>query len=315
MPRTLTPELRRALAARIRYYNELGIYDFYRRETARDCEGSGAAVEAVGSEAGAPQMKVPGAYIEEIAAPPTQPESREEMSPRKAAAVAVPVAVEENIFEVLAPKPEYGVSDPAKALKIIREDLGDCTRCPLHKQGRKQIVFGVGNAKAELMFVGEGPGADEDDQGEPFVGRAGQLLNNMIKAMGIERRQVYIANIVKCRPPGNRTPEREECETCSPFLMRQIAVIKPKVVVALGAVAAKTLLAMNASMAQLRGRFYDFKPAGVRSNDPNWDGCKLAVTYHPAFLLRDPRQKGEAWKDLQMVMRELGMKPPWKGAE
>jgi DNA polymerase len=232
------------------------------------------------------------------------------MSPRKAAAVAVPAVVEENIFEVLAPKPEQGVGNPAKALKIIREDLGDCTRCPLHKQGRKQIVFGVGDPEAELMFVGEGPGADEDEQGEPFVGRAGQLLNNMIKAMGITREQVYIANIVKCRPPGNRTPEREECETCSPFLMRQIAVIKPMVIVALGATAAKTLLAMNSSMAQLRGRFYDFKPAGIRSSDPNWDGCKLAVTYHPAFLLRDPRQKGEAWKDLQMVMKELGLKAP-----
>jgi uracil-DNA glycosylase len=293
MPRIFEPELRRALAARIRYYNEMGIYDFYRRET----PGEVATVAA-------------DVAVSDTAAVPIQPESGEEMSSRKAAAVAAPVAVEENIFEVLAPKPEQGISDPVKALKIIREDLGDCTRCPLHKQGRKQIVFGVGNAKAELMFVGEGPGADEDEQGEPFVGRAGQLLNNMIKAMGIERRQVYIANIVKCRPPGNRTPEREECETCSPFLMRQIAVIKPKVVVALGAVAAKTLLAMSASMAQLRGRFYDFKPAGVRSNDPDWDGCKLAVTYHPAFLLRDPRQKGEAWKDLQMVMKELGLKPP-----
>jgi DNA polymerase len=291
MPRTLDPELRRALADRIRYYNELGIYDFYRRERS-------------GSRAG--DVVTPVA----LATPEIQPESGEEMSPRKAAAVAVPVAVEENIFEVLAPKPEQRVSDPVKALKIIREDLGDCTRCVLHKQGRKQIVFGVGNPKAELMFVGEGPGADEDEQGEPFVGRAGQLLNNMIKAMGIEREDVYIANIVKCRPPGNRTPEREECETCSPFLMRQIAVIKPKVMVALGAVASKTLLAMNASMAQLRGRFYDFKPAGVRSNDPKWDGCKLAVTYHPAFLLRDPRQKGEAWKDLQMVMKELGLKAP-----
>ena len=237
------------------------------------------------------------------------------MSPRKAAVAAAPVAVDESIFEVLAPKPEERIGDPVKALKVIREDLGDCTRCVLHKQGRKQIVFGVGNPEAELMFVGEGPGADEDEQGEPFVGRAGQLLNNMIKAMGIAREQVYIANIVKCRPPGNRTPEREECETCSPFLMRQIAVIKPKVVVALGATAAKTLLAMNSSMAQLRGRFYDFKPTGVRSNDPNWQGCKLAVTYHPAFLLRDPRQKGEAWKDLQMVMNELGLKAPAKDAQ
>ena len=229
--------------------------------------------------------------------------------------------MEENIFEVIAARPEQGVSDPVKALKLIREDLGDCTRCPLHKQGRKQIVFGVGDPRAELMFVGEGPGADEDEQGEPFVGRAGQLLNNMIKAMGITREQVYIANIVKCRPPGNRTPEREECETCSPFLMRQIAAIKPKVIVALGATAAKTLLAMSSSMAQLRGRFYDFTPAGFRNSkdargsDSDWNGCKLAVTYHPAFLLRDPRQKGEAWKDLQMVMKELGMKPPGKGAE
>ena len=162
------------------------------------------------------------------------------------------------------------------------------------------------------MFVGEGPGADEDMQGEPFVGRAGQLLNNMIKAMGIRREDVYIANVVKCRPPGNRTPERDECETCSPFLMRQIAVVKPKVVVALGAVAAKSLLAMNASMSELRGRFYDFMPAGARSIDPTWQGTKLAVTYHPAYLLRDPRQKGEAWKDLQMVMKFLGLEPPKK---
>ena len=148
---------------------------------------------------------------------------------------------------MFTPNPEQSVTDPVAALKLIREDLGDCTRCKLHKQGRKQIVFGVGNPRADLMFVGEGPGADEDTQGEPFVGRAGQLLNNMIKAMGIRREDVYIANVVKCRPPGNRTPERDECETCSPFLMRQIAVIKPKVVVALGAVAAKNLLAMNAS--------------------------------------------------------------------
>ena len=162
------------------------------------------------------------------------------------------------------------------------------------------------------MFVGEGPGADEDAQGEPFVGRARQLLNNMIKAMGLRREDVYIANVVKCRPPGNRTPERDECDTCSPFLMRQIAVIKPKVIVALGAVAAKNLLAINAPMSELRGRFYDFMPAGARSSDPSWQGAKLAVTYHPAFLLRDPRQKGEAWKDLQMVMKYLGLKPPKK---
>jgi DNA polymerase len=203
---------------------------------------------------------------------------------------------------VVSPRPS-DVTDPVRALRLIREDLGDCTRCRLHQQGRKQIVFGVGNPNADLMFIGEAPGADEDAQGEPFVGRAGQLLNNMLRAMGLKREQVYIANIIKCRPPGNRTPERDECETCSPFLMRQIAVIKPKVIVALGAVAAKSLLAINASLSDLRGRWYDFR------------GTKLAVTYHPAFLLRDPRQKKEAWKDLQMVMRELGLAMPAKDRE
>jgi DNA polymerase len=282
-------DLRRALAERVRYYNELGIYDFYRRER--------------------PQSPSEGVSTEEISemTASSQPELREEMAPRKS--VAVPKPADESMFEIMSPKPEQGVSDPVAALKLIREDLGDCTRCKLHLQGRKQIVFGVGNARAELMFIGEGPGADEDAQGEPFVGRAGQLLNNMIKAMGLRREEVYIANVVKCRPPGNRTPERDECDTCSPFLMRQIAVIKPKVIVALGAVAAKNLLAINAPMAELRGRFYDFMPAGTRSSDPSWQGAKLAVTYHPAFLLRDPRQKGEAWKDLQMVMRYLGLKP------
>jgi DNA polymerase len=176
--------------------------------------------------------------------------------------------------------------------------------------GRKQIVFGTGDPHAELMFIGEGPGADEDAQGLPFVGRAGQLLNNMIAAMGLKREQVYIANIVKCRPPGNRTPERDECETCSPFLMRQIGVIRPKVIVALGATAAKNLLSVNDSMASLRGRFYDYSPPGIASESDGPLHCKLAVTYHPAFLLRDPRQKKEAWKDLQMVMLYLDLPMP-----
>ncbi len=292
MPTTLNPDQRRALADRVRFYNELGIYDFYRRQ------------ENVMQTESAPPEAVP--EVESS----SRPELREEMSPRKSAVVAKPV--DETILEVANSKPKQNVTDPIAALKLIREDLGDCTRCKLHKQGRKQIVFGVGNPQADLMFVGEGPGADEDAQGEPFVGRAGQLLNNMIKAMGLRREEVYIANVVKCRPPGNRTPERDECDTCSPFLMRQIAVIKPKVIVALGAVAAKNLLAINAPMMELRGRFYDFMPTGARSSDPNWQGAKLAVTYHPAFLLRDPRQKGEAWKDLQMVMKYLGLKPPPK---
>jgi uracil-DNA glycosylase family 4 len=264
MPTTLDPHLKRALADRIRYCNELGIYDFYRRETAVQI----------------------------------QPEEREPL-PRAKAVAVIPT---EDLLEI-STRPESAFADPALGLRAIREDIGDCTRCRLATQGRKQIVFGVGNPRAELMFIGEAPGADEDQKGEPFVGRAGQLLNNMIKAMGLQREDIYIANIIKCRPPGNRTPERDECETCSPFLMRQIATIKPKVLVALGAVAAKTLLAINAPMSELRGKWYDFR------------GTKLAVTYHPAFLLRDPRQKKEAWKDLQMVMKDLGLVAPPKSPE
>jgi DNA polymerase len=302
MSSILDPEVRRAVAERLRYYHELGIYDFYRR-------GPTAAKSA---EAGVATAEVIAELTTGVFSERSQLELREEMAARKSA--VVPTVANENIFEVVSPLPGFDAADPVAALKLIREDLGDCTRCKLHKQGRKQIVFGVGNPRAELMFVGEGPGADEDAKGEPFVGRAGQLLNNMIRAMGLRREEVYIANIVKCRPPGNRTPERDECETCSPFLMRQIAAIKPKAMVALGAVAAKNLLAINAPMSELRGRWYDFKPAGVRSGDA-WPGARLAVTYHPAFLLRDPRQKGEAWKDLQMVMKYLGLEPPKNSAE
>jgi DNA polymerase len=264
MPRPLDPETRKQIAARVNYYREMGIYDFYRRPVA---------------EAG---------VSEEPPAATTQ-------APEAEAAIPVISAREASLFE--SPLPI--VQDKPAALKVIREDIGDCTRCRLHK-GRKNIVFGVGNVNADIMFVGEGPGADEDEQGEPFVGRAGQLLNNMISAMGLERGDVYIANVVKCRPPQNRTPEGDECDTCGPFLIRQIEVIRPKVIVALGAVAAKYLLAVNDSMARLRGRWYDFK------------GSRLAVTYHPAYLLRDPRQKKEAWKDLQMVMKYLGRKVPSK---
>jgi uracil-DNA glycosylase len=206
--------------------------------------------------------------------------------------------------------------DRASLLRIILDDIGpNCQRCKLAKLGRKQIVFGTGDPHAELMFIGEGPGADEDAQGLPFVGRAGQLLNNMITAMGLKREEVYIANIVKCRPPGNRTPERDECDTCSPFLMRQIQVIRPKVIVALGATAAKNLLGVNDSMASMRGRFYDFSPPRTLDDSGEPFECQLAVTYHPAFLLRDPRQKKETWKDLQMVMRYLGLTAPQRPPE
>jgi DNA polymerase len=195
---------------------------------------------------------------------------------------------------------EVPVAERAAALQLIRDEIGDCTRCPLHK-GRNQLVFGDGSPSARLMFVGEGPGADEDEQGLPFVGRAGQLLNNMITAMGLKREQVYIANVVKCRPPGNRVPAPEEMATCSPFLFRQIDVIRPQVLVALGATAATCLLGQRQPLAGLRGRVHAYR------------GAQLIVTYHPAYLLRDPRQKKEAWADLQIAMRELGLKLPKHG--
>lgn len=226
--------------------------------------------------------------------PETKPTANQPEEPASVIAAGRPPDLFESSLPIIQDKPA--------GLKSIVEEIGECVRCRLHK-ARKHIVFGVGNVNADLMFVGEGPGADEDEQGEPFVGRAGQLLNNMITAMGLKRSDVYIANVVKCRPPGNRTPERDECDTCGPFLLRQIEVIRPKVIVALGAVAAKYLLGINDSMANLRGRWYDVK------------GSRLAVTYHPAYLLRDPRQKKEAWKDLQMVMKYLGLKPGTKSPE
>lgn len=181
-------------------------------------------------------------------------------------------------------------------LEKIRQDLGECTRCRLHK-ARTHIVFGVGNAKAHLVFVGEGPGHDEDVQSEPFVGRAGKLLTQMIEAMGLRREEVYICNVVKCRPPENRLPEKDEIATCSPFLIRQLAAIQPKVICCLGACAAQTLLATNRGISRFRGEWFDFR------------GAKLIATYHPAYLLRNPNAKGEVWKDLQKVMAVLGLQP------
>jgi uracil-DNA glycosylase len=183
---------------------------------------------------------------------------------------------------------------PGDTLLKVQTDLGDCTRCKLHR-GRTKLVFGDGNPKAELVFVGEGPGRDEDEQGLPFVGRAGKLLTQMIEAMGLQRRDVYICNVVKCRPPENRTPEKDEVETCSPFLLRQLDVISPKVIVCLGSVAAQTLLETNRGISHFRGEWLDFR------------GRKLMATYHPAYLLRNPGAKGEVWKDLQKVMAALGL--------
>jgi DNA polymerase len=181
------------------------------------------------------------------------------------------------------------VRSPAEALAAIRTDLGDCTRCKLHRLGRRQIVFGVGNPSADLMFVGEAPGGDEDIQGIPFVGRAGQLLTKIIEAIGLRREDVYIANVIKCRPPENRNPEPDEVETCEPFLFQQIDVIRPKVIVALGKFGAQALLKTQDPISRLRGRTYDYR------------GAKLVPTFHPAFLLRSPERKRDVWDDMKKV--------------
>jgi uracil-DNA glycosylase len=181
-------------------------------------------------------------------------------------------------------------TNPADVLAAIKVEIGpDCSRCKLHTLGRRQIVFGVGNPDADLMFVGEAPGADEDVKGEPFVGRAGQLLTKIIEAIGLKREDVYIANVIKCRPPQNRNPEPDEVDTCEPFLFRQIDAIKPKVVVALGSFAARALLRTQDPISRLRGRVYEYR------------GAKLIPTFHPAYLLRNPSSKKEVWEDMKLA--------------
>jgi len=198
------------------------------------------------------------------------------------------------------PGPRYALSDKgcgSGGLLAVREELGECTRCKLHA-GRTRLVFGVGNPKAELLFVGEGPGADEDLQGEPFVGKAGQLLTRMIEAMGFRREEVHIANVVKCRPPGNRDPEPDEIEACEPFLKAQIAAIGPRVIVALGRFAVQTLLRDGTPISRQRGRWREYQ------------GVRCMPTFHPAYLLRNPPEKAKAWDDLKLVMKEFGKAPP-----
>ena len=243
----------RDLAAHLRYYEELGVGGVSRDATWRRRSAPGVA----------PERPAAASSGEAAAAP--------------AAGGGLPRDPSEA---------------PAEALARLRSHIGDCTRCKLCK-GRTNLVFGVGNPDSRLMFVGEGPGADEDLEGEPFVGRAGKLLTQIIKAMGLERSQVYIANVVKCRPPGNRNPEPDEIAACSPFLEAQIAAIRPDVIVALGKFAAQTLLASETPISRLRGRLH---PRGE---------VEVMPTFHPSYLLRNPAAKREVWEDMKMVMKRL----------
>lgn len=216
---------------------------------------------------------------------------------RRGLAVVAPVATIDDDGATARPTGAAG-------LGLTREELGDCQRCKLAK-GRTNIVFGVGNPEAHLVFVGEAPGADEDAQGEPFVGKAGQLLNKMIEAMGYRREDVYICNVVKCRPPGNRNPEPDEIEACEPFLKKQLAALRPRVIVTLGKFAAQCLLRDDTPISRLRGNFRTY------------EGVQLMPTFHPAYLLRDPSKKKETWEDLKTVMaalKRMGIEPPLAGA-
>ena len=279
MTTTLHPEQRQQLATLLAYCREMGGVDFYRSK--QDAEAITAVTSILPPEFKTP----PNAALEPVLSEPSS------SMPRNPNLQSLPPLIDFS-------SPSIPSQDRAAALRAIQEEIGDCTRCPLAFEGRHKIVFGDGDPNAELLFVGEGPGADEDMQGVPFVGRGGQLLNNMITAMGLRRDQVYIANIVKCRPPQNRVPEPEEAHTCTPFLFQQIDVVHPEVVVALGATAALYLMGVKSPLSALRGRVHMCR------------GRKLIVTYHPAYLLRDPRQKKEAWHDLQLAMGELGLTAP-----
>ena len=277
----------------LRYADDLGIGPYYLDRAPESMRASAMPPGAIDADAKM-STEAPTLHKTEDGAP-GKPVALAARAPGASAAPAgapslIPRAAGASLFES-ADRIE------GDTLERIRTDITpNCTRCKLHK-ARTQIVFGVGNPKAELVFVGEGPGRDEDEQGEPFVGRAGKLLTQMIEAMSLRREDVYICNVVKCRPPENRLPEKDEIATCSPFLMRQLGVINPKVICCLGACSAQTLLETTQGISRFRGEWFDFR------------GAKLIATYHPAYLLRNPAAKSEVWKDLQKVMAYLGLQP------
>ena len=280
MGQRLSEALQEKITRCLSFYQDIGIGFFYRdRAPQRPTVTSAEAVVP-------PAASLPGV---------TLPKPLQKQLPVKPIAITPPVASRIDVQPPGASLFDSINKIAGDSLLKIHADLGaDCTRCKLHR-GRTKLVFGDGNPKAQLVFVGEGPGRDEDQQGLPFVGRAGKLLTQMIEAMGLQRKDVYICNVVKCRPPENRAPERDEVETCSPFLLRQLDAIAPKVIVCLGSVAAQTLLETSRGISHFRGEWMEFR------------GTKLMATYHPAYLLRNPGAKGEVWKDLQKVMALLGL--------
>ena len=284
--------LRQQIAAWLEYYRELGIEDFYRREPARGMETGNLKLETRAPlDSGAvakSDRAVSDSRLPTSDFPLPTPDSRLATPEPRAPLIPPPLSL--SLFE--APEPVRG----PETLEQIRVDLGDCQRCKL-AGGRKTIVFGQGNAHAELVFVGEGPGADEDEQGLPFVGRAGKLLNRMIQFVGMKREEVYICNIVKCRPPANRTPEKDEIETCSPFLFRQLQAIKPRLICCLGAPAMKTLLGIKEGITRVRGQFFEYA------------GTKAFVAYHPAYILRNPREEKILREDFEKIRDFLKSQP------
>jgi uracil-DNA glycosylase family 4 len=289
-PVRVETRVRSQVKAWLQYGEELGLGPYYRDRRALEPDAAipELAKHATNNEMFAPDMNANISSSRGL-------EDQNLMPPRK--------VVKESAAALISPAHAGTLFGEQRiegdTLPVIREFIGDCTRCKLSK-GRTKIVFGTGSPKAQLMFVGEGPGRDEDLSGEPFVGRAGKLLTDMIKAMGLQREDVYIANIVKCRPPDNRQPEQDEVAACSPFLMRQIDVIQPKVICTLGNTPTQTLMQTTQGISRFRGEWFEFRNA------------KLMPTYHPAYLLRNPAAKADVWKDLQKVMAVLGLQAPKK---
>jgi DNA polymerase len=281
-------KLQDELEAWLEFYRELGIEDFYRREPSLVELPRSLAAARTAPPVAAPLPKQAPALSESLHAAatplPAKPsEPKPAAPPTLSPTVIRPPVPSLNLFEA----PSAPRSGP-ETLAQIRDDLGDCHRCKL-ANGRKTIVFGEGDPHAKLVFIGEGPGADEDEQGRPFVGRAGKLLDRMILAIGMKREEVYICNVVKCRPPGNRTPEKDEVEACSPFLFRQLEALQPRLICCLGAPAVRTVLGIKEGITKIRGHFFSF------------GSSKALATVHPAYILRNPREEKILREDFEKI--------------